>query len=131
MSGNAICRGVLMLGITLTVILADPSTASAFYWLNWPGGGISDPAPAVAPTVVPQVSFALPTTPNVMTNLSSVGHPQTPVVHNIDPTPVVSDPTPVVTNHDPAPTQTPEPSSLLIGLAGMGALAVLRRLRGK
>lgn len=85
----------------VAVLLAASGSARAFYWYDWPGSQISK-----EPTLVNPV----PRGPS----------PQEPII----PTPPSGPPVPVDKPPIGPPEHTPEPATGLIGLIGLGALAV-------
>lgn|GEM_PF-3124264 len=98
----------------VVVTLTACGPAHAFYWYGWPGSGIN-PTPSL---ITPQ-SMALPGDPQPSGSPSSTPPSQTPSGPPTDATPPPVGP----------PDSTPEPSTGLIGLVGLGALAAVRRWR--
>jgi MYXO-CTERM domain-containing protein len=105
---RVICR----VGAAVAIVLTACSPAHAFYWYDWPGSRVR-----VEPSLLPPT-----TTPGNPPSLPPIGPPPTtpPPVNEFEPPPPL-----------PPPEQTPEPSTGLIGLLGLGAVAALRRWRSR
>ncbi len=97
------------------VLLVVGGQAQAFYWYDWPGG-------RRAGTTLVTPDQAQPFAVNPPLVEKPPGAPQTP-------TPPVGPPVPVDRTPIGPPTQTPEPSTGIIGLIGLGAAAAVRRWR--
>jgi hypothetical protein len=102
-------RGTYRLGwvATAAAVLATAGPASAFYWKGWPGSGIRTET-----TIIP------PTDNQPPTDKPPIDQPPPEY-----PPPEYPLPPP------PPPEQVPEPGTAVVGLIGLGAVAVVRRLR--
>ena len=96
----------------LVIALTVCGPARAFYWYDWPGSGLRPPEPLV---VQPKSQQPAPPTPN------TPGRNEPPPLGP----PVPIDMPPV------GPNPTPEPATGLLGLLGLGALAVRRWRQNK
>jgi MYXO-CTERM domain-containing protein len=96
----------------VAVLLAACGPAGAFYWHGWPGSRVT-----AVPTLIPPPSHTTP--PGTPT-------PPTPVPVPPDGPPVTPPTPPIVPPPVGPPNQTPEPSTGLIALAGLGAIAARR-----
>lgn len=96
-------------GAAVGILLAACSPASAFYWHGWPGSRIrAEPTLLTPPS---SAQLGTPTPPGLVPPVIPPVMPPTPPVY---PPPVGP------------PNQTPEPSTGLIALAGLGAVAARR-----
>ncbi|AWM41411.1 hypothetical protein C1280_33365 [Gemmata obscuriglobus] len=86
----------------LAVLLAGSAPAQAFYWYDWPGSRVPR-----EPTLLNPTSLLTPDTPREPTIPNPPSGPPVPV----DKPPIGP------------PEHTPEPSTGLIGLIGLGAVA--------
>lgn len=120
----------LMAGAILVVMLATSNAAHAFYWRDWPGSGTTSTASTTSSsrqsstaqtTTTQPVVTQMATTPATTTSNSGDEEKTDPDPEDPDP-----DVDPVV---DPLGGHLPEPSSLLAGLLGLGALGIVRRSR--
>jgi MYXO-CTERM domain-containing protein len=102
----------------VATVLAASGPAHAFYWYDWPGSGLR-----VQQTLIPPHHDS-PANPPVIVVPPDFPQPPGTV---IPPVPIGP---PVPINKPPVgPNPTPEPSTGLIGLIGLGALAAVRRWR--
>lgn len=101
-------RGVWRMWGAVVVLLAASGPARAFYWYDWPGSRVPR-----EPTLLSTQEPLPPDTPRER---------QTPTPPDGPPVPVDKPPV-------GPPEHTPEPSTGLIGLIGLGALAARKWLR--
>ena len=93
--------------------------AHAFYWYDWPGSQVR-----VQQTLITQPNLNIPGNPPV----GPTGRQTSPPGSIHVPPPPVGPPVPI--DKPPVgPNPTPEPSTGLIGLIGLGAMAAVRRWR--
>lgn len=98
----------------VAVGLAGAHAADAFYFKGWPGDQLPRPPVLISPTVPP------------------IAHPPSARIETQPPPPPI-DTTPPDTppGGSGGPTSTPEPASLLLVAAGLGALTAGRLRRGR
>jgi hypothetical protein len=102
------------IGAAVVVAVTTAGPARAFYWQNWPGSQLHAAQTLVDNSVV----SGKPST----TQRASV-----PPSNPNGPTPDGPPDAPPVT----PPTQTPEPATALLGVVGLGAVAVVRKWKRK
>ncbi len=107
MCGNWRVWAVRAAGVAVAA-LAACGPAHAFYWYDWPGSQLR-----VQQTLIAPRHQDAPGNPPV---ILTPGQPPAPESVHVPPPPI-------------GPNPTPEPSTGLIGLIGMGALAAVRRWR--
>jgi MYXO-CTERM domain-containing protein len=112
---NWCIRAVRAVGVVAALAACGP--AHAFYWYNWPGSGLPK-----QPTLLPPKTPDTTGTPPVV--ILPVAPPEIITPGSGGPTPPVGPP--VVPPGGP-PTSTPEPATGLLGLAGLGVVAAVRR----
>ncbi len=111
----------------VVVLLAATTEARAFYWFGWPGSQLRveetllTPPAQVPPAVVTPGVVTPPNTPPTFPPPGPTGRM---------PNPPIGPPVPVAKPPIGPPEQTPEPATGLLGLIGLGALAV-RKWRKK
>jgi hypothetical protein len=106
-------RVIWRVGLAVAVVLTACSPAHAFYWHDWPGSRIR-----VEPSLVPPITPV----PGNPPTIPPIGPPPTTL-------PPISEFNPP--NPPGPPEQTPQPSTGHIGLLGLGAVALARRLRSR
>ena len=109
------------------VVLTTTTPAWGFYWVGWPGSQLS-PAPSLLPpTTVGSSNLPVNIQPTPMANLQHIANGGVPVQG--PPTPNQSQPVPGGSGVGRSPEGFPEPATGLIGLIGLGAVAIGRRIR--
>ena len=104
--------GIWRAWAALAVALTVCGSARAFYWQDWPGS-----------------QLRVQESPIIQPKSTEPGQP-TPLIPGRNQPPPVGPPIPV--DKPPVgPHPTPEPSTGLIGLLGLGAIAAVRRWRAK
>jgi hypothetical protein len=116
MSGKPV-HAALLFAAVLTILFVPIDAASAFYWRNWPGSGTGDPSSGSG-SQPPSTSGSGSPVPPIVTTTGGTA-PPTGGSGTTDP--IVST----------TGSQVPEPASLVIGLIGLGALGLSRKLRKK
>ncbi len=113
------------------LVMLSCAPAKAFYWFDWPGSGVRPQPTLIAPPTTPQPPTRV-TPPR--TTPTPPPQPTPPTIN--PPPPLIREPLqpvgPTVPFDRPVvgpPVQTPEPSTAVIGLLGLGTLALVRRLR--
>jgi len=101
--------------LVVAVVLATAAPAPAFYWAaDWPGSRVS-----AQPTLIPKTDSANPANP------PHPGGNPFPIPGGESQPPTIAGP------HEPGqpPATIPEPATALLGLFGLGAVAVRRWAR--
>jgi hypothetical protein len=108
------------------VLLTTTTPAWGFYWVGWPGSQLS-PAPSLLPpTTVGSANLPVNTQPTPMANSLNTSNEGLPAQG--PPTPGQSPSAPGGSS-TPSPERFPEPATGLIGLIGLGAVAIGRRIQ--
>ena len=109
------------------VVLTTTTPAWGFYWVGWPGSQLS-PAPSlVPPTTVGSTNLLVNTQPTPMA--SPLNTPNGGLPAQGPPTPDQSPSAPGGSGQTHSPERFPEPATGLIGLIGLGAVAIGRRIQ--
>jgi hypothetical protein len=106
----------LFLGATVTIALFGGGKAEAFFWLNWPGSGAGSTG-----TLLAGGNNTSPTSGNsetISTTVTTTGG----LAGTTDGSGGI-----VSVTGDPSGSQVPEPTTLVIGLVGLGSWVLVRR----